>query len=261
MAAIAIEIRSALALLTRLPVAPGGTDRSGSAAFALVGAGLGTVAGLVAIPFGEERLLAAALALVVLAVASGALHLDGVADTADALVAPDPGGAERARRDPAIGAAGAAAVTLVLLVEAAALASLGAGLLLPALVVAGATSRAIPALAAPWAPRAETGFGAWFAAHSGRGGSAIALGASLAVAFLVSALPVLAPVLPPFVPAPVTFAPFVLAPVIGWAAGLGAGSAILWLVARRHGAVTGDAYGAAIEVSFAAALVGQAIAG
>ena len=251
MAAVVTEIRAALALLTRLRVAPRGVDRSGSAAFVLVGAGLGTVAGLVAIPLGERRLLAAALALIVLSVASGALHHDGVADTADALAAPDPGGGARARRDPAIGAAGAAAVTLVLLVDAAALASLGAGLLLPALVVAGATSRAVPALAAPWAPRGPTGFGAWFAERSGRGGSAIALGTSLAIALLVSVLPVFAPALP--VPVP--------APVIGWAAGLVAGSAVLWLVARRHGAVTGDTYGAAIEVSFAAALVAQAIAG
>lgn len=253
MAAVVTEIRAALALLTRLRVAPGGVDRSGSAAFALVGAGLGLLAGLAAGPLGEKRLLAAALGLVVLAVASGALHLDGVADTADALAAPDPGGAERARRDPAIGAAGAAAVTLVLLVDAAALATLGAGLLLPALVVAGATSRAVPALAAPWAPRGPTGFGAWFAERSGRGGSAIALGTSLTIALLVSVFPVFALPVPVPVPAP--------APVIGWAAGLAAGSAVLWLVARRHGAVTGDTYGAAIEVSFAAALVAQAIAG
>lgn len=237
-----LEIRAALALLTRLPVAPPVGDRTGSATFALVGAGLGVLAGLLTVPLGEERLLAAALALVVLAAVSGALHLDGVADTVDALAAPDPSHAERARSDPAIGAAGAAAVALVLLVDAAALASLPTGALLPALAVAGSVSRAVPALAAPWVRRAEGGFGAWFAARSGRGGSAVALSTSLAVALLAA---VLLPTGP--------------APVIGWITGLGAGLGVLALVGHRHDAVNGDGFGAAIEVSFAAALIGQVL--
>lgn len=235
---IALEVRCAVALLTRLRVAPEVVDRTGSAWFGLVGAVLGALAGAVALALGDERrLLAAALALVVLALASGALHLDGLADTADALAAPNAANAERARRDPAIGAAGAAAVMLLLLADAAALASLPVSSLLPALVIAGSVSRAVPALAAPWAPRAEGGFGAWFAAHSGRGGSAAALGTSLAVVLLAPGL----------------------VPAVGWLAGLAAGLGLLWLLARRFGAVTGDSYGAAVEVAFAASLVGGAV--
>ncbi len=235
---IALEVRCAAALLTRLRVAPPTVERTGSAAFGLVGAVLGALAGAVALALGDDRaLLGAALALGVLALASGALHLDGLADTVDALAAPDAANAERARRDPAIGAAGAAALTLVLLVEAAALASLPVGALLPALAVAGSASRAIPALAAPWTPRAEGGFGAWFTAHSGRGGSAAALGTSLAVVVLAPGL----------------------VSAAGWLAGVAAGVSLLWLLARRFGAVSGDGYGAAIEVAFAAALVGGAV--
>ena len=234
----ALEVRCAVALLSRLRIAPAVVDRTGSAAFGLVGAVLGALAGAVALALGDERrLLAAALALGILALASGALHLDGLADTADALAAPDPANAERARRDPAIGAAGAAAVALVLLVDTAALASLPAGTLLPALAVAGSVSRAVPALAAPWAPRAEGGFGAWFAAHSGRGGSVVALGTSMAVAVLAGDLVAAA----------------------GWLAGVIAGLGFLGMLARRFGTVTGDGYGAAIEVAFAASLVGGAV--
>jgi cobalamin synthase len=49
-------------------------------------------------------------------------------------------------------------------------------------------------------------------------------------------------------------------PVTGWLAGLVAGLGVLALVGHQQGAVTGDGYGAAIEIGFAAALVGQAIA-
>ena len=56
--------------------------------------------------------VAAILAMAMLAVLSGGLHLDGLADTFDALVAAGPDAAERARKDPAVGAAGA--TTLIL---------------------------------------------------------------------------------------------------------------------------------------------------
>lgn len=241
LATVALEVRCAVALLTRLRAAPAAVDRTGSAWFGLVGAVLGALAGSVTLALGERALLAAALALVVLALASGALHLDGLADTADAFAAPDPANAERARRDPAIGAAGAVVVALVLLVDTAALASLPAGSLLPALVVASSVSRAVPALAAPWAPAAGAGFGAWFAANAGPGGAALAAATSLALTVLV---------------AWIARDPIV---VVAWAAGLAGGLAVLAFVAARFGAVTGDGYGAAVEVAFAASLVGGAV--
>ena len=58
-----------------------------------------------------------------LAAVSGGLHLDGLADTADALVAPDAYAAERAREDPSVGPGGAVALLVVLGAEVAALAS------------------------------------------------------------------------------------------------------------------------------------------
>jgi cobalamin synthase len=45
---------------------------------------------------------------------------------------------------------------------------------------------------------------------------------------------------------------------ISWFSGLAAGLALLGLLTRRLGAVSGDGYGAAVEISFAASLVASA---
>ena len=80
---------AATGFLTRLPVRPQG-GLAGAAAFALVGAGIGLVASLPVLVVGAPApLLGAALAVGLIAVASGGLHLDGVADTIDALGAPN----------------------------------------------------------------------------------------------------------------------------------------------------------------------------
>ena len=91
---------------------------------------------------------------------TGALHLDGLADTADAL-----GGRTRERRleimrDSRIGTFGAAAVALDLLIKVGAMEQLVARGLLPALIAAGAVSRATSVLLAGWLPYArESGTG------------------------------------------------------------------------------------------------------
>ena len=94
-----------------------------------------------------------------MAVLTGVLHLDGLADTADALVAPYPAAAERARKDPAVGPGGVAALVLVLATEVAALAGLassGGGWLAGAALVVGATvARTMPVLAVQLAPVAS----------------------------------------------------------------------------------------------------------
>ncbi len=236
LATVPLELRSALSLLTRLPGGAADSSRTGSAAFGLVGAGLGALAGATALVFGPDRsFLGAASALAVLTLVSGALHLDGLADVADALAAPNRRSAERARRDPAIGAGGAVAVALILLVDAAALAALPVADVVAALVVAGSISRAIPAVVAPWAALGKQGFGAWFAAHSGRGGAVISLATSLAFALLAHSLRSAA----------------------GWFVGLAAGLAVLAFLTRRMGPPTGDSFGAAVEVAFAASVVAQ----
>lgn len=233
------EVRSALSLLTRLPVRATASSRTGSAAFALIGGGLGLVSAVPVLALGDDRrLLSAVLAVGLLALVSGALHLDGLADTADALAAPDPREAERARRDPAIGAVGAVALALVLGLDVAAIATVPASEVVPALVVAGSVSRAVPAIAAPWAPHGAGGFGAWFAAASGRGGAAVAVLTSLAVALLLPGG----------------------GPRLGWLAGLAGGLVLLGALGRRFGTVNGDGFGAAVEVAFAASLVALALA-
>ena len=124
-AGVGPSLRAAIALLTRLPVRPDDAAASGAAAFPLVGAIVG-LAGAVplALASAGEPVLAGILAVGAMTVLTGALHLDGLADTADALLAPDRATAERARKDPAVGPGGAVALILVLGMEAAALASL-----------------------------------------------------------------------------------------------------------------------------------------
>ncbi len=111
-----------------------------------------------------------------MAVASGAVHLDGLADTTDALLARDAAQAEIARKDPAIGSGGVVALIVVLAIQVAALASLAvlpgdsgpvvAGL---ACVSAGAVSRALPVVVVLLRGDAigRVGLGAWFAERVG----------------------------------------------------------------------------------------------
>jgi len=197
----------------------------------------------------------------VVEVATGFLHLDGLADTADALAAPDPTRAEAARKDPRIGSAGAGAIVIVLGAAAGAIVAIPGGAVLGALVVAGAASRTVPAVAAPMIGRSvapDPGFGAWFAARSGRGGALVALiGSGVATMAAIATGWMLAPV--PGAGADAVLAP-VLAPVLGLAAGLAAGLLLAIGLRARFGRLVGDHYGAAIEVAFLAALAAQAVA-
>ncbi len=114
------ELRAATTMLTRLPIRGDNGERTGAAAFGIVGgliglAGLIPLVGLgIAVPP-----IAAILAVAAITVVSGAVHLDGLADTADALMAVGPDGAERARTDPSVGVGGVVAIVLVLAVDAA----------------------------------------------------------------------------------------------------------------------------------------------
>jgi len=141
------SFRSAVAFLTVVPVAadagqPG--ERLGRAYFPAVGALLGLGAGVcfALVAALTAPLIAAVAATAVLAVLTGALHLDGVADAADGLF----GGKDVAQRlalmrDPRVGSFGLVAVILVLVGDVAALASMSPPQALVALVIAGAISR------------------------------------------------------------------------------------------------------------------------
>jgi adenosylcobinamide-GDP ribazoletransferase len=123
---------AAVAFLTRVPI--GGRVSldardvaRGAALFPLVGGAVGGVCGLAAdaLTGPLPSLVAGGLAVGLAAVITGAMHLDAVADTADAL-----GGRSRERsleimRDHAVGAFGAVALVLVCLVDAASLGALG----------------------------------------------------------------------------------------------------------------------------------------
>jgi cobalamin 5'-phosphate synthase/cobalamin synthase len=227
---------AAVGFLTRIPLvgAPlldGGDVARAGPAFPLVGAAIGAALGGTAAALAAplSPLLAAAVAVTLATTLTGALHLDALADSGDALGA---GSRERAlaiMRDHAVGAYGAAALVLDLLLKTAALATLAAdGHALRAAVAAGALSRLAPvalAAALPYA-RAEGGAGAALT----RGGPPRAL--------LAAALAL------------------VVAVGVDGEAGLVLAGAALALTAalglgfrRWLGGVTGDTLGAATELS------------
>src|SRR5690606_8532703 len=128
-----LRFRIALSFLTRLPGGRhpvGDADLASSlAAFPLVGAVVGALAAVVLA--GAARVLppeiAGARACAALALATGGLHLDGLADTFDALGSGrDRDGRLEVMRDSRIGAHGATALALVLVVEIACFARLAA---------------------------------------------------------------------------------------------------------------------------------------
>jgi adenosylcobinamide-GDP ribazoletransferase len=126
------EIRLALGFLTILPVAPANTvcPQTVTASFRwfpLVGFVMGAVLCLEDFTVGLflTRALRSAIVLMSLAIVTGAVHLDGLADTADALGA----GRNRARaleilRDSRVGSFGALALVFVTVLKILALAEL-----------------------------------------------------------------------------------------------------------------------------------------
>lgn len=244
---VVATVRAAVGLLTRLPVGSV-ADVPGAAAFGLVGAAVGGVAAvaLALLALAGEPVLGAIAAVAMLAAVSGGLHLDGLADTVDALVARDAYAAERAREDPAVGPGGAVALLLVVGAEVAALASVTVswGLVVAGsvVIVAGAVSRWLPVLAVVlFRDRVgHDGLGAWFSdAVSGRD----AIVGALTVALVVA----------------------VATPLGGWALGPGAlvGTAVglgaTALIVRARGRLDGDGLGACVEITLTATLVGLAL--
>ncbi|HEX3429029.1 MAG TPA: adenosylcobinamide-GDP ribazoletransferase [Candidatus Limnocylindrales bacterium] len=248
------ELRAAFAFLTRLPVLPrtgraaGDTTRTGAAAFGLVGALVGGAAAVPILLLGSRLPLpAAAFALLVVIAASGGLHLDGLADTADALAAPSPDAAERARTDPRAGAVGVTAIVLDLLLSASLLAAIEAsdvGLAAAAIVVASAASRGTAPIAARIErrhPRTTGGLGGWFAER------VTMLDAAAALATVIVII------------AGATAAIGGLVIPIGVLAGLGVAALVGALVVARRGQLDGDGYGAIVEITFVAVLAGVAV--
>jgi adenosylcobinamide-GDP ribazoletransferase len=185
------DCRLALAFLTILPVrvadpGPDGLSRA-TTWFPLVGALLGVLAGGVR-ALGQPLfgpLPATVLAILALVVLTGALHQDGLADTADGLGAR--GNRERrlaAMRDPAIGVFGVLALLGWGLLLVSTLASLTSSRALAALITAETLARWAALLHATGAPPARTdGLGAAF--HVGRVALLVASATAIAAAWLV----------------------------------------------------------------------------
>jgi adenosylcobinamide-GDP ribazoletransferase len=226
-------VRDAVAFLTRLPVGSGRLSPRAAIFFPVVGVALGALVGGAALGLKEHTapLLAGALAVALELILTGALHVDGLADSADGLAGRDREHSLAIMRDHSVGAYGASALTLDLLTKAAALAAIED--LLP-VVAAYALSRAAPlplAAALPYARAEGTGraldrLSPWIAAA----GVALAVGVGML--------------------APVTIAAAALVTAGVW-----------WLARRRLNGVTGDVMGAAVELAATAALVAHIATG
>lgn len=157
---VARAFAGAVAFLTRVPIGrwvvlDGADVARGGVFFPVVGLGIGAAVGAVASIGG---LVPAALAVAAGAVLTGALHLDALADTADALGATTRERALEIMRDHRIGAYGAVALVLDVVIKVAALAALHDPLRYAA--CAGAASRAVPvALGAALPYAREQGLG------------------------------------------------------------------------------------------------------
>lgn len=179
-------------------------------------------------------LLAALLTVTAWKLLTGGLHLDGLADCLDALGGHDAAHRLTIMRDSRIGAFGAIGLILFLLMELAALAELAPAPRWRALLVAPVVARAMPALLARRFPSARSdGHGARFQADVRR--------RSVAVAFVGA---------------------FVLAVAVLGAAGIVAvaaavlvGVAVGRFMSARLGGVTGDVFGAAVELAELAVLL------
>jgi adenosylcobinamide-GDP ribazoletransferase len=253
-----VSWRLAVGLFTIIPVAPAPRVSRVEAARAVLW--LPAVGALAAVPAAgvllaaqltgrstARHLLAAALAVVAIAVVTGGLHLDGLADTADGL------GSRRPRHEALgimrrsdIGPFGVIALVLVLVLQITALAALAPGWLAAAALVAAAVTGRVAVVLATGSPAARAeGFGALVA-----GGTPRAARTATAVALLVA------------VTAGGAAAGGLGLAVRGLAAagaGLLAAGLLAGAARRRLGGMTGDVFGALIEIATATVLVVLAV--
>lgn len=231
------DLRVAFGLMTTLPIRlpdDWSVGDSGRAAvwYPLVGFVIGALAWLswkVTMLF-FPSLVAGVITLVVWVALTGGLHLDGLADCCDGLLAS--ASAERRleiMKDPHMGAFGAIGLILVLFLKAATLASL------PSLTSIASFSIPLAASLARWCVLLARLFP--LARPSGSG-----MGADFATGFRRSFI---------FWGAII---PFVIAILLGTRGilsalvGVGAAALILWFAKSRIGGVTGDVFGLVVEL-------------
>ena len=240
------ELRLAVALLTRLPTgrlpdpAPG--IAAASWAFPLIGLPIGLTLWAVisaATTLGLPLLTATLFGIAATALLTGALHEDGLADTADGL----GGGATRERkleimRDSRIGSYGVLALILAIGIKTTTLAQIASGPhLLPACLATTALSRLAMTGVLTFLPAARPdGMGA--AATGGRG----LVPATALTALMILPLALINPT----------------AAALATAAAVAAGLALAALARRQLGGQTGDILGATQQTSEITALVALA---
>ena len=228
----------ATAFLTRVPVlvVAGAVDVGRAARwFPLIGGLLGGASALIAWTMTEVMDFPAALTATLVvglgAWATGAIHLDGLADTVDGFGGGrDREGALRIMRDPLIGSYGAAALVFVIGVKVTAIAALlDRSAALPFVVAAPAISRwTISALAA-WLPYARTEGGLGKAVTQERDNIGLVVATAVTALIAIGALRVDA--------------------LIVWAFAALTAAWIARTARRRIGGVTGDVFGASVELT------------
>jgi adenosylcobinamide-GDP ribazoletransferase len=250
--ALADGVRLSMGTLTVLPVPPprGLGPRVTAAAMTLAPLVVLPIAAAVAATVWAGAaaeappLLTAALAVAVLALGSGALHLDGLADTADGLaVQGDRSRRLEVMRRGDIGPAGAVTLLLVILVQVSALAGLladrGARVTAVSVCLAVVASRATLAMACSRGVRAARADGL---------GSTVAGTVPPMLAVLVLAIvAVVAGLVDQW------------RGVAGVTVAVAAAAAVLVVARRRLGGVTGDVLGACVELALAGYLVSQVV--
>jgi adenosylcobinamide-GDP ribazoletransferase len=159
--------------------------------FPVVGALIGLVVGYAWWGAGRwwPPLVAAAIALTVDAVITGILHLDGLSDSADGLIAPmDRQRRLEVMRDPSVGAFGAVTLIVVLLLRLSVFASIAAApLTIAALWCLSRASMAVIAMTLPYARPAGGLASAFLGARrgpvaAGTAATALVLAVPLAIA-------------------------------------------------------------------------------
>jgi adenosylcobinamide-GDP ribazoletransferase len=243
-------LRLAVTTFTVLPVRSGRVDRSAAAtAVALapvIGAVLGALLGVALLGLAAAAappLVAGAVVVGLAGLLTRGLHLDGLADTVDALGSYRTGDAAlQVMKKPDVGPFGVAALVLVLLIQAAALSALTARTW-PAVLAAVVTATAAGRLAVTWAcrpgvPAARAqGLGALVAGTVG-----VPVPVVLTCAVVIAGWPAV-PGRPWQGPAAVLSA-------------LAVTQLLLRHTVRRFGGITGDVLGAAVEITTTLAYVG-----
>lgn len=233
-------LREALAFLTPLARSSGRPSPEAMTFFPVIGAALGVLEGISW--RGARRawpaLPAAGIVVALDAVLTGALHLDGLADTADGLFAHVP---EKDRleimAEPAVGTFGTIALVISVVSRVAALSSIEPSpLLLASLSCCSRSLMVIGSRAAPYAR--EAGLATPFLPTGNDPDRALRAAISgLAISVLVARLAC------------------GRRGVLGIAAGCAAGAAVLVGARRRLGGFTGDVLGAAGAVCEAVGLI------